>query len=146
MGLPEPQPRDFVGRGFSFPIDVSGGTVRWSVPLLHATDEHRRAAVTSRIRHIVLTSIYERPIVREFGTVIPESLFSVTQRGAIAVALQNAVTALERWLPTVAVVHSSWGVQDSTVTFALEWAAADGSMAGNSIVEFDTSIFMRARG
>ena len=128
--------RDIVGRGMRFPVDVDTdtGTVAWSVPLVGPTDEDRKAAIESRIRHVVMTVAGERPLYREFGTELTLALFNLIQPAYVSAVLQRMIEAIERWEPRVQIIDAGATTADSWVKFTLSWRLSDSSLSGQSTI------------
>lgn len=85
--------RDFLGRGWSFPVKVDGAG---RIALSEFEEDIREA-----VRIILLTSRGERVMRPEFGTGLHDFVFetmSVTNIGTIQAAIQNA---LIEWEPRI---------------------------------------------
>jgi phage baseplate assembly protein W len=85
--------RDFLGRGWSFPVRVDGAG---RIALSEFEEDIREA-----VRIILLTSKGERVMRPEFGTGLHDFVFetmSVTNIGTIQAAIQNA---LIEWEPRI---------------------------------------------
>jgi phage baseplate assembly protein W len=91
--------RDFLGKGWKFPVQVDG-TGR--IALSRFEDDIREA-----VRIILLTAVGERVMRPEFGTGLHTFVFetmSVTNIGTIQAAVQNA---LIQWEPRIELLSVS---------------------------------------
>ena len=137
MPIPDKDLRDVIGRGMAFPIDVSYGRIKWSVPgdKTPTTAEYADA-IRQRIQFLVLTIAGQRPLYREYGSTISEHLFSLLQPALAAVILQRILTALGRWEPRVTIVDATYDLmhESGTVAFLLTWRLNRSGFVGSSTI------------
>jgi phage baseplate assembly protein W len=129
--------RDAVGRGLGYPIDVGAtGRVNWSVPLDSITEDDHRKAMGDKIRHLLLTIAGQRCLRRGWGTNIAGLLFLPMQAPLVASIVREAVTAIRRELPGLALIGADATIDAAlgAVTFTFEWRMVSTGLAGAAIV------------
>lgn len=88
---------DFIGRGWAFPVRVSG---RGGIALAHGGDE-----VDGALRMILSTAPGERVMRPEFGCAIWDQLFGGTDAGSLGQMAQAVRDAVGRWEPRVELIE-----------------------------------------
>ena len=130
--------RDLVGRGWAFPVDVDAtGRVRWSVPLeTTPTTDELVAAVSGKIRHLVLTIAGQRVLRRGYGTRLSASLLSLANEAAVASVLREVVLGLRRWENSVDVLGANAKIEpvDGLVWYRIKWRLRRVGLAGTTSV------------
>src|SRR5215470_12340660 len=86
---------DFLGRGWSFPVNKSDGDIRMSA------DEEK---ITQAVWLILATAPGERAMRPDFGCGIHSLVFSVSNAATIGRASEMVRQALVRWEPRVDVL------------------------------------------
>ena len=129
--------RDWIGRGMAWPLDIGAtGRVNWSVPLTDPNDDDRRAAVGSRIRHLVLTIAGQRCLRREWGSELADLLFLPAIGPLVSSALRSMLLAIRSELPGVDVVAADADIDQAAgvVTFELAWRMVSAGLAGSETI------------
>lgn len=86
--------KEFMGRGFSFPLRVDPSTGR--IAMCSAEEDIRQA-----IRIILQTNIGERVMLPEFGTSAGDFIFSDDRAESVTALEESVREALNRWEPRI---------------------------------------------
>ena len=88
--------REFLGRGWSFPISLdAGGDIALAV---HEED------IAQAVRIIISTSLGERVMRPDFGSSIRDSVFETMSTATMSIVKQRVERALIEWEPRIDVV------------------------------------------
>ena len=129
--------RDPVGRGLRWPPDVdSTGRVRWSVPIFEPSDTDRRDAMASKLRQLLLTIAGQRCLRRGWGTDIAGLLFLPALLPLVSSILREAVEAVRRELPGVAITSAQASTDQDAglVTFVFGWRMVSSGFSGEATI------------
>ena len=134
-------PRDIIGRGFAFPINVDAkGSMAWSVPLANDTTQNRLDALEDRMRQLLLTTVGERVLFKEYGTDIVTSILGLAQPALAASILRRFVDAIGRWEKRVVVVKHDVSVRpkEGMILFTLVWRSSSTGAMGMTVLPIST--------
>lgn len=136
-------PRQALGRGFAFPLDVNAdGGMKASMPVDGVTEDDVREAVRQRLMHLVLTIAGQRPLRRGYGTHIADGLFGVSGREMVAIILREAIDAVSIWLPGLSITGAEVFVDEAEgrVTYQFGWHIVGGGLFGQAQVPIGLDI------
>jgi uncharacterized protein len=123
-------PAEFLGAGWSFPIEVEGGSVRAA-----AYEESIRQSVWI----ILGTSLGERVMNPEFGCGIHDLVFkpyTATTRGLISYEVQHALRTWEPRIESVDVRVRNRGVAGEVVEIDIEYVVIATNSRQNLVYPF----------
>ena len=105
--------KDFLGRGWAFPVDVGGGG---GVALAEAEEDIKQA-----IRIILGTVLGERAMRPDFGCAVHELLFEPAEASLPGRAEFYVRNALDRWEPRVELERGDARIEGTRLLVDLEY-------------------------
>lgn len=126
----DPNNKDFLGSGWAFPIELSGGKVRMT---------HGEADVRRSIELILGTALGERVMRPQFGAAVQELVFSSQSSAAQQLATHFVRQALDRSEPRIRVddVQATPDPQrDSVLLISIDYTIRSRNQRKNLVYPF----------
>ena len=121
---------DFLGRGWSFPVQVQGGRVQMA-----ADDTDIRQAIVL----IMQTAPGERVMLPNFGCRINELVFAAGNASTLSLAELYTKQALEQWEPRIQVVGVAASIEPrepNCMLISVEYLIRDRNRPDNLVYPF----------